>query len=364
MSFEQIDLQWFAAEDEGRTELPSEKKLSDARKEGRVAKSQELNSALVMIVTVVVLVFAAPHFLRWCKDVLVFYFSRILESDFLQKNFYAQFIISFAKMVLPVALAGLAAGVIGNLIQNRGFIFSTKPIEPKFSNIVPKIGQYLKKTVFSMEGGFNVAKSLVKVLAVGAVAFLIIRSNIDELLALIKIHSVQVAVGKVGSCAAVILIICAIIFLAVSVPDYFVQRHQFMESLKMTKEEVKTEFKESEGDPEIKAETMRRQRELLQRNVPKAVAESDVVITNPTHFSVALKYDPQTMDYPVVNAKGEDFMAKRIRDLADEYGIPRVENVPLARALYSQTDVGDIIPAEYIKVISVIYAQVYSLKKK
>lgn len=364
MDFEEIDLQWFAAEDEGRTEQPSDTKLKKARDEGRVPKSQELNSALVMIVTVVVLFVAAPFILKWCEEVLIFYFSRITESDIFQSNFFVHFLLNIAKMVLPVALAGIVAAVLSNLIQNRGFMFTTKTIQPKISNIVPKIGQYLKKTIFSMEGGFNVLKSLLKVVAIAVVAIIIIRSNLSQLEYAINIPYLLPVIQKISGCAFQILIICALIFFVISIPDYFVQRHQFMESMKMTKEEVKQEFKEQEGDPEVKNKLQQAQRQLLQTNLPKAVRESDVVITNPTHYSVALKYDSTKEDRPVVNAKGADLMAKRIRELADEYNVPRIENVPLARGLYAQTEVGDIIPDDYIKAIAAVYTQIDFLNKK
>ena len=364
MDFEQIDLQWFAAEDEGRTEEPSELKLRKAREEGRVAKSQELNSSLVMLVCVLILVIASPYYLRWCEQILVYFFTKCAQAEIYSWQFFVFFLTNLAKMVLPLAGGGIVAGIAGNIIQNRGFIFSTKPIEFKFSNIVPKIGQYLKKTIFSFEGGFNVIKSLVKVAAVVFIAFIVIRSNIQKLLFLLNTGSVRSAAGFVGNCATRILIICAVLFLAISIADYFVQRRQFMESMKMTKQEVKTEFKEQEGDPEVKGKLQQAQRELLSQNLPKAVSESDVVVTNPTHYSVALKYDASTADRPVVNAKGADLMAKRIRDLADEYGIPRVENVPLTRALYSNVEVGDTIPDEYIRAISIVYAQIDYLNRK
>ena len=367
MSFEEIDLQWFAAEDEGRTEEPSELKLRKAREEGRVAKSQELNSALVMLACVIILIIASPYYLRWCEQVLVYFFTKCAEcanGQIDSYQFFVYFLLNLAKMVLPLAAGGAVAAVAGNIIQNRGFIFSTKPIEFKFSNIVPKIGQYLKKTVFSLEGGFNVIKSLVKVAAVILIAFLVIRSNVSKILSLLNTGAIRSAAGLVGNCGAQILGFSAIFFLAISIADYFVQRHQFMESMKMTKQEVKTEFKEQEGDPEVKGKLQQAQRELLSQNLPKAVSESDVVVTNPTHYSVALRYDASKTDRPVVNAKGADLIAKRIRDLADEYGVPRVENVPLTRALYSNVEVGDIIPDEYIKAISIVYAQIDYLNRK
>ena len=133
-----------------------------------------------MLVTVIVLIIAAPYFWRWCEETLIFYFTHINESEMFQKRFFYQFLISLAKMVLPLALCGAVAGILANLVQNRGFIFSTKPIEPQFSKITPKIGQYLKKTLFSFEGGFNVIKSFVKVAIVFFVSFIIIRSSCFE----------------------------------------------------------------------------------------------------------------------------------------------------------------------------------------
>ena len=379
MSFDEIDLQWFAAEDEGRTEEPSEYKLRKAREEGRVAKSQELCSALVMLVTVIVLIIAAPYFWGWCEETLIFYFTHINEGEMFQKRFFGQFLISLAKMVLPLALCGTVAAVLANLIQNRGFIFSTKPIEPQFSKITPRIGQYLKKTLFSFEGGFNVAKSFVKVGVVFAVSFVIIRSSVFEIysvedqvdpskhktviLSLINSPNLYKSIGLIAWTAAKILAVCAIVFLAISIPDYLVQKRQFIESMKMTKQEVKQEYKEMEGDPEVKAHLQAAQRELLQRNMPQQVAKSDVVITNPTHFAVALAYD-RDKPAPQVMAKGADNWAFRIKEIARENDVPIVENRPLARGLYAETEIGDIIPESYFSVIATIYTQLEKFNNK
>ena len=360
----QIDLQWFAAEDEGRTEEPSEFKLHKAREEGRVAKSQEIASSLVMLFVVIALIVAAPTFLRWCEEVLRFFFTRITEKDVLQPGYMAVCYRYLLRMVIPLTLIGVVAAVAANIVQNRGFIFSLKPIAPDFNKIVPKLGQYLKKTVFSFEGGFNVLKSLVKIAVIAFTAYLIIRSNIPRLLGLLSTANVRGAVGLIALTAAKILVSCAIIFLIISVPDYLVQRHQFLESMKMTKQEVKQEYKEMEGDPEVKSYLQRQQQQLLQRNMPRAVAESDVVITNPTHFAVALQYDVARADAPQIMAKGTDEVALKIRRLATENDVPIVENRVLARALYTNCDIGDTIPNEYIKAIATIYTQIDYLNKK
>lgn len=364
MSFDEIDLQWFAAEDEGRTEEPSEYKLRKAREEGRVAKSQEMNSAIVMLVTIIVLIIMAPRIWKLCEETLLFYFTHINETEMLQKRFLFHFILSLVKMVLPVAALGLVAGVLANIVQNKGFIFSTKPIQPQFSKVTPRIGQYLKKTLFSFEGGFNVAKSFLKVGIVGVVSFLIIRLNLPVILEFINASSLHSAIGKIAWAASQILVTCAIVFLAIAIPDYVVQKKQFIESMKMTRQEVKQEYKEMEGDPEVKAHLQAAQREMLQRNMPQQVAKSDVVITNPTHYAVALMYDAATADAPQVMAKGSDNLALRIRTIATEHDVPIVENRPLARSLYAETEVGDIIPGDYFSAIATIYSHLEKFNKK
>jgi flagellar biosynthesis protein FlhB len=364
MTYFQIDLQWFAnAEDEGRTEEPSEFKLRKAREEGRVAKSMELCSALVMLVTVITLIVMAPRILNWCEEVLRFYFTRI-NTDIRNAALGYTFFHYFLRITIPIAIIGSVAGIAANIVQNRGFLFTTKPIEPQFSKVIPHIGQYLSKTLFSFEGAFNVIKSIGKVVIIGIVSFIIIRGDVPKILQLINTGGIRLAVGMVAGMAAKLLLVCAFIFLAISIPDYFVQRRQFIESMKMTKQEVKQEYKEMEGDPEVKSHLEQAQRQLIQRNMPEAVKKSDVVITNPTHFAVALMYDRDTADAPQVTAKGTDEVAFRIKDIAKENGVPVIENRPLARALYTDTKVGDIIPPTYISALVTIYTQIDYLNKK
>lgn len=352
-----------AAEDEGRTEEPSEYKLEKARKEGRVAKSQEISSALVLLLCAVSLIFLGKWIFDMIAQTMIFYFNHCsdfaLDDPVLVSTFYNLFI----KSVLPLGLISVIAGIAGNIIQTKGFIFSLKPIEPKISKIIPKIGEYLKKTIFSAKGLFNIAKSLGKVIIIVFVGYLCIKKDIFVLCEIISNGEIGSAVGKIASMAAQILISVAIIFLIISIPDYFVQKHDFMEEMKMTKQEQKEEYKELEGDPEVKSKLQQMQRQLLQQNIPKAVAESDVVITNPTHFAVALKYDLNVADAPVVNAKGEDNLAQTIKRLARENDVPIVENRPVARDLYTNIEVGDIIPRQYLETIAVIYTHLDKFKQ-
>lgn len=355
-----IDLQWFAkAEDEGRTEEASEHKIRKAREEGRVAKSQELNSGLVLLLPVIALIICAPWVLTNCIKVIRFYFDRCAESEFTDRGLAIAFFVYFLKMMLPVALTAIIAGIAGNIIQNKGFLFSTKPLEPKFSKILPKFGEYFRKTLFSAEGLFNVAKSIIKVAIIVVAAYVLIKGNIKTLMSLMNVELGQ-AFAYVAGMSAKLLVIASIVFIIIAIPDYLVQRHQFMESLKMTKQEVKEEYKELEGDPLVKSRLRQRMHEMMQQSMPKLVAEADVVITNPTHFACAIRFDKTKMSGPMLTAKGADALAQRMKEIARSNDVPIVENRPLARALY-KVEIGDIIPEEYYEALAKILAHVYNM---
>ena len=359
-----IDLQWFAsAEEEGRTEEPSEHKLRKAREEGRVAKSTEINGALVLLLPVIAIIILAPWIFNSCVEIIKFYFDRCVSAELTDSALVAAFYNYFIKLVLPIGLTAMVAGVVGNIVQTKGFLFSTKPIEPKFSKILPKFGQYFKKTIFSMEGAFNVFKSLFKVVILFVASYIIISSDLETLLSMMNV-SLWSGVCYIAKMAAKILLVAAVVFLGVAIPDYFVQKKQFMESMKMTKQEVKQEYKDMEGDPLVKSRLRQQMRNLLYQNLPKAVSEADVVITNPTHYAVAVKYDKNVMQAPIVNAKGEDEIAMRIKSLAKENNVEIVENKLLARELYTKVEIGDIIPEEYLQAMAIILAKVYKLKGK
>ena len=364
MSGQRIDLQWFAAEDEGRTEEPSEYKLRKAREEGRVAKSQELNGTIVLLLSTILLIVLAPWIERKLEEMMQFFFRNTTAKTIFDGKYVRAFYLYFIELVLPFTLIGAVAAVIANIIQNRGFMFTTKTITPKFDRLIPRFGEYFKKTLFSFEGGFNIAKSIIKVIVIGFISYLIIRSDMPKLLNMLHTGGPRLALSQIGSMTARLLIVNILFLLAVGIADYIVQRRQFMESMKMTKEEVKQEYKEMEGDPEVKGHLESAQREMLQTNIPRAVKESDVVITNPTHFAVALQLKPDTDVPPMVTAKGEDRTALNMKQIAYENDIPVVENKPVARGLYTDTKVGDIIPESYLKVIATIYGQIGYMEKK
>jgi flagellar biosynthetic protein FlhB len=358
-----IDLQWFAAEDEGRTEEPSELKIQRAREEGRVAKSQELIGALGLLLPALVLVFTGPSMLRTCVEMLRFFFTRAAELDPVEDRFVAGlFFRYFVRLVLPLIIVAMLAGILSNLVQT-GLIFTAKPIVPDFTRVLPRFGQYFQRTLFSVDGLFNFFKSVVKMGIIGLAAYLLIRSDLEKLINLER-ASLWTGIGAVASLAARMLIISALLLLLLSIPDYMFQRWRYTESLRMTREEVKEERKQYEGDPYVRSRIRARMRQMMTQNMAVNVPKADVVITNPTHYAVALEYHRGTMPAPQVTAKGEDELALRIRRIAGDHGVPVVENRPLARALYAETDIGDFIPDAYWQAVSIVLANVMKINEE
>jgi flagellar biosynthetic protein FlhB len=359
-----IDLQWFAAEDEGRTEPASETKIQRAREEeGRVAKSQELIGALVLLFPAVLLVFLGPSMLRTCIEMLRFFFTRATELDSVEDRLVAGlFFRYFVRLTLPLVIAGMLAGILSNMAQT-GFIFTTKPITPDFSRVLPRFGQYFQRTLFSVEGLYNFGKSIFKMAIIGIVAYLLIRGEIEKLINL-ETASLWMGISTVASLAIRLLIISALLLLVLSIPDYMFQRWRHLESLRMSKEEVKEERKLYEGDPYVRSRIRSRMRQMMSRNMAVNVSRADVVITNPTHYAVALEYNRKTMRAPQITAKGEDEIALLIRRIARDNEVPLVENRPLARALYAETEVGDFVPEAYFTIVAAILSKIMGINEE
>ncbi|MCL2472181.1 MAG: flagellar biosynthesis protein FlhB [Treponema sp.] len=357
-----MDLQWFAAEDEGRTHEPTEVTYRKAREEGRVAKSQEFIAALGLLLPTVAIILLAPWILQNCVEMLRFFFTRVNELDPLKDRLtFTLFITYFARLALPIFSVALVAALFSNLVQT-GFLFTTKPLTPDFSRVLPKFGRYFQRTLFSVEGLYNFAKSIFKLAIIGTVAYLVVSSNFKEL-ANLQTASLWTGVSLVASLAARLLIITALLLLFLSIPDILFQRWQFRESLKMTREAAKEELKQEDGDPDVRRRLRSRYREILSRNMLNAVPNADVVITNPTHYSVALEFDVG-MTAPTVVAKGEDELALRIREVAKENGIPVVPHPPLTRTLYNETEVGDEIPIRYWNVVALVVGKFFNYEEK
>ncbi|MDR1127183.1 MAG: flagellar biosynthesis protein FlhB [Treponema sp.] len=359
-----MDFQWFAAEDEGRTEEPSDYKIRKAREEeGRVAKSQEFIGALVLLLPALLLLFLAPYLLRTCTELVKFFISHATSMDPTRDRAIAGVCLSyFLKLCLPIVITAMVAAIISNMVQ-VGFLFTTKPLTPNFSKVIPHFGKYFQKTLFSSEGLFNFFKSVVKMFAIGLTAYLLIRSKWGVLTNL-QTASLWQGVSAVSALAARMLIFAALLLGALAIPDYMFQRWQYRESLKMSRKEVEEERKREEGDPMVRARLRRRMHQIMTKNMAINTAKADVVITNPTHFAVALEYHTGEGTAPIVTAKGGDEMAFQIRRIALDNGVPIVENKPLARALYAETEVGDEVPFAYWQAVILILQKVWTINEE
>jgi flagellar biosynthetic protein FlhB len=365
-----IPLQWFADDDENspeKTDLPpTERKLRRLREEGQAIKSQEIISALGLLLPALLLLFLAPSMLRTCVEMIRFFLTRAVELDPTKDAVIALvFLRYFAVLIWPILIVAVMAALLSNIMQDVmhvGFFFTTKPLVPDFSKTIPKLGQYFKR-LFSIDGIYNFIKSVAKMAVIGFVAVILIYMEKDKLLNLQK-ADVYSGLSLVASTAIKMLLFAAFLMLVISIPDYLFQRWRFLERNKMGKREMKEELKMYEGDPMMRARINRRFYDLLKQNISTAVPKADVVITNPTHLAIALLFERSSMPGPMVVAMGADETAARIRNIAREHEVPLVENKALAQALYRETKVGDIIPVAYWNTVALILAKVWKINEE
>ena len=358
-----IDLQWFAAEDEGRTEDATEYKISEARKKGRVAKSGDLNSSIVMFLPVIALFIFGKFIFNSCMELITFFYERCTSEVLISSKWFGIFINYFVYLIFPITFTAMLAGVIGNVIQNRGFIFSAEPIKPDFNKIVPNFARFFKRAFFSIESLFNLGKSIFKVVVISIIGYSVVSASLPKMISLLGVNFVT-GISFIAFEAIKILFFSCVFLIIFSIPDYFFQKKQFMESLKMTKQEVKEEYRMLEGDPVVRSRVKKQMQEILSKKTIQNVREADVLITNPTHFAVAIKWERKTMEAPMVMAKGEDNVARHIKRIAREANVPIVENKPLARSLYATVKVGEMIPPMYFNAIALILSKIYSMDEK
>ena len=254
------------------------------------------------------------------------------------------------------------AAVLGNVIQ-FGFLFTVKPLVPDLNRIVPHFSRFIQRSVLSGEALFNLFKSVFKVLVIGLIAFLNIRMDFGKITSMMRGPFLQACGGILGI-AFRILLESALVLLFLSLFDYLFQKRQHIESLKMSRQEVIEERKTYEGDPLVRSRMRQRMRELLARDMVRTVPRADVVVTNPTHYAVALEYKTEAMEAPMVTAKGRDHVAETIKRLARESSVPTVENKPLARALFAEVELGDTIPVKYYEAVAAVLKQVYAMNEK
>ncbi len=346
-----------------QTEKATPKRREEARGRGQVAKSTDLAGAVVFLAGVFVLHAFMPAALGSLSTILQEILWRIHEhQDLTITSSWMLFARGFGALSLLMgALFGVAliAGIGVNVLQT-GFLVSMTPLVPSFNRINPLTGF---QRLFSKQVLVNLAKQLLKLAAVAIIIWSSVAGNINTLMMLGQLPPGSV-VSFVGDLIYNVGWKFGFLLLIVGLLDYAYEKWQYEESLKMSKQEVKDEYRQSEGNPEAKAAVKRRQREFARRRMMAAVPKATVVVTNPTHFAVALEWDEIKMEAPVVTAKGADLIAKRIREIAQEHGVPIMENPPLARTLYAKVELDQSIPPNLYAAVAQVIAFVFKLKRK
>lgn len=366
----QYNLQFFAKDGPGgeKTEDATPKKLTDARKDGQVAKSRELNNALSLLALFLTMKYCIGNLGMEFLETFRYVYNRIPEmitmvdgniSIQLFAAMTTEIIKKILLLLLPFFLVGVVVAFAADLIQVK-WRPTSKPLQPKFNKLDPIKGF---KRFFSKEKLMELFKSVIKLILVGYLAYSTIKDKFNVLFLLYDMTLLG-AIQAIGEIVIDLGVRISIFYLILGFADFLYQKFKFKEDMKMTKQEVKDEMKNSEGDPKIKGQQRRRMQEASRRRMMSALPQADVVITNPTHFAVALKYDTEVCPAPYVIAKGEDYLALKIKETAKEYNIPIEENKPLARMLYHNVDVGTAIPPELYQAVAEILAAIYKSKNK
>jgi flagellar biosynthesis protein FlhB len=345
-----------------KTEQATPKKKEDARKKGQVAKSKEVSSIAILAAGTIYLFFNAGQLTDKLGENIKQTFAsipRIATGDLGLAVYMSQTIQNFLIMILPIMIILFIVSLAANILQT-GFILSVEPLTPDLSKIDPINGM---RKIVSKRSVAELLKSIFKIIIVGWAAFSILKNDYSLLIPLMYQENMQIMymLGQISF--KVVTRACYVIFV-LAVLDYIYQKWEFEHNLKMTKQEVKDENKQSEGDPLTKSRIRSIQREMARRRMMKEVPKADVVITNPTHYAIALSYKPEEkMTAPKIIAKGADRIALKIKEIAAKHGIPMVENKPLAQNLY-KLDLGQEVPPKFYQAIAEILAYVYGLRKK
>lgn len=366
----QYNLQFFAKDGPGgeKTEEPTTKKLEDARKEGQVAKSKEIANAFGMLALFLVLqlylgtmgtrfIEGFPAVYNQIPDIIKMYNGELPVAAIL--TMIRMMMFRLLLIIIPILLVAVAVAVICDIVQVK-WKPTSKPLKPKFSKLNPLKGF---QRIFSANSLVELLKSALKLIVIGYVVYSYLQGRLSQIFLLYDI-SLNQAIGLIGEIVIDLGIRISAVYMIIAFLDFIYQKWKFKEDMKMTKQEVKDEYKNQEGDPQVKSKQKQRMREASMRRMMQQLPEADVVITNPTHYAVAIKYDPDKYDAPYVLAKGENYLAQRIKDVAKENDIEIVENKPLARMLYANVEIGELVPPELYQAVAEVLAFVYHLKGK
>jgi flagellar biosynthetic protein FlhB len=346
--------------DSSRTEKATPKRRREARKRGQIARSPKLVAAIVFVGGIVALSLQAPLIVQNLSSMLRRVLSNLTVAELTDEGLQKLFLscaMDIAGAVFMVTGTAIVLGVAANMAQG-GLVLSTYRLGLRFENLNPVTG--FKKLMPGTAGG-ELAKSLFTVGAVAFTAYMVYAGAVSRLPRLVFMSP-----GDIASTIAAIVfefsMKCGVLLLLLGAVDYYLNRRRVEKSIRMTKQEVKDEARNAEGNPEIRSRIRRRQREIALRSMMADIPKADVIITNPTHYAVALRYKPESMSAPVVVAKGKGYVALRIREIAQEHKVPFVENKPLARALFKSVEIGKQIPVELFKAVAEVLAYVYRLR--
>lgn len=364
------NLQFFAKEGMGgeKTEPATQKKLNDARKEGQVAKSKEISNGLGLLALFLALKLLVgqigtqllevfPNVYDRIPDIATYWEGSMPQAD--TRAVFSMMLLETLIIIAPILIIGFIVAFFSDLFQVK-WRPTSKPLRPKFSKLNPIKGF---SKIFSPKSLVELIKSIAKIVLIGYICYNYLKGKEMLLLNLYDMGLMQ-AINLAAEIMVDLGIRIAIVYMIIAFADFAYQKVKFKNDMKMTKQEVKEEYKQQEGDPQVKGKIRQKMQEASRRRMMQNLPQADVVITNPTHYAVAIKYDPETAAAPVVIAKGEDFMAARIKEAAKENNIEIVENKPLARMLYANVEIGEMIPPELYQAVADVLAFVYHLKGK
>lgn len=345
-----------------KTEKATPKRRKDERKKGNVPQSRDVTNVLSMLIVFSVLKLIFPYIYQTSKNFISYILGQMSTVDNFSEGVMSEITVETMKLlcvsIVPLLLIGAAVSVIATGAQTR-FLFAQEALKPKLEKFNPINGM---KRIFSLRSAVELLKNIIKLTIIIVILYKFIYSKVEEIAKMLFVDLLQSAAYTLDAVVMMVYMVC-LIFVFVAGLDYLYQRWEFERKIKMSKEEIKEEFKQMEGDPQIKGKIKQKQRQMATSRMMQAVPTADVVIRNPTHFAVALKYDSEKDNAPVVVAKGQDGLALRIVEVAERAGVYIIEDKPLARAIYATAEVKMEIPYAYYSAIAEVFALVYSVRK-
>ncbi|MDV4149690.1 fused FliR family export protein/FlhB family type III secretion system protein [Clostridium sp. AL.422] len=345
-----------------KTEEATPKKKSDSRKKGQVPRSKDVGLAITLVATTLVIVVLSGFIVSTLRDGVIYFLGDMGTMEITEKslNKISILVLSRAAMaMMPVILPIMIAGVAASLVQS-GFLIVKDAIKPSFGKLNPINGF---KNMFSKKSLVELVKNLILISIIFFMAYNYIKDNFNKIMQISNIYLPSLG-GEVKSLLVGIFVKICVLLVVVAILDYVIQYILFQKEIRMSKQEIKEEYKQMEGDPQIKSKIKQRQREMSQRRMMQSVGEATVVITNPTHLAVAIKYEEGKMGAPMLVAKGADAIAIKIKEKAIESKVPIIENKPLARMIYQSVEIDKEIPQDMYQAVAEVLAMVYKLDKK